>query len=341
MIFGVYGWMIASGVIFKSNPTAGGISQVASMILMVSFLIVKDFYFTVQASKYHHIRAKIFPDCIVKHFFVKKGPWQNQPVKGLRGMNTSILPLGEKTKYGKYGEIDTMIIKHDGSLMEKLNPIHGKAKWHGVVVDHDTSSEIWVRHDGTGGVDVNRSIPIPSFRLLAAQGDGIRGIMHSSALNLPENPDKRKLVLALQKAWDTIKILKSSLAERTRQSRDKTRAVVYHSERADHLSDELGGVLDEKTDVVKAKWELMLMHRREQTRIENALRGHQPWRKWLGSWVAYPIIAGLIIAFLAAKPELLENFSKGISNPRNQMFVIIVLVIVAGLIYYLFKRRKK
>jgi len=117
------------------------------------------------------------------------------------------------------------------------------------------------------------------------------------------------------------------------------RIIALETER-EHLLATIRGLLRGKTDVSQVARNLVLMWAEAYMGIVNAAKNvGKPYRIPWTQLLIVIAVAG-VIGLLYSRPEYIVMMQGWLSNPQNQIFAIIALVVFGVIMYYLFRRRR-
>lgn len=336
VIFGIYGWMIGSNILFRGKPDIQSASQIASLILMFSILFVKDKYLCWEASTYLAIEAIIYPARKKVHFFVKRGGESSQEVRNVSNFYTTTLPI-LPVKLGSYGKVNKVVFKHQFTFDKRVIPARGKVRYKGNWVDHQGKAEVVLYEFTEASVDVDHAEPVPTYYLAHAPGDIIIGPINPTPHM--SNPNSN-VGATIQRLNRQVLVLKQALAEKSRQASYWHQKDIQHEGYIKHIKEELSGLLRNSPDFMKGIVRYAQSYVMAIDDIRQLAKMGSPWQFRIKALV--PIfIAGIFFIFLATQPQLVQDIGTFFSQGQNQLWILIFALITVGGIYYLAKFRRR
>lgn len=102
---------------------------------------------------------------------------------------------------------------------------------------------------------------------------------------------------------------------------------------------ELVGVLRGAINIDRMVDERVLVWSKTQRGLLNAIdKMHQnKYPPWL---IAVMVLGVAVIALFAANPEYGQSLNQFMQNPQNQVFIVVAMLIAAGIVYLVVRRRK-
>ncbi|NVM21648.1 MAG: hypothetical protein HWN68_07705 [Desulfobacterales bacterium] len=340
VIFGVYFWMILSGVVFPEQRTLQMASNTVSMIGMFLFLFLKEAYVQVVASKYDYYRCVVRPLNKILHLFAKKGGFNSVASVNNPNFYTTTLPLGVKLKVKPYGEVEKVVLKHEYPFEKRVITAFGKCSYKGNIVDHRGTATLIVYEFPEASSDVDHAEPVPTYYLKDAPGDFMIGPISPSLPAISGNPNANVII---QKLKRRLLVANQALAEKTRQASYWHQFAIQLEGALRHTKEELSGLLRNAPDFKKGVIRYAQSYVTAIDDIRQLAKMGSPWRMLLKPWMGLVVIAALGMIFLSTRPDILQGMGKFINNPSNQIWVLLIAVIMVGGVYYLAKilRRRK
>lgn len=230
--------------------------QGTGFAVLFAGVLIQTWLFQLMTQSYQYIRAELLPSKKILHLFVKR-----MTSKRTTKHNWSTeMELNWPVKHPYYGKLDRIIVHHKFPREKRFNFDHGICMFHGYEVDHPRVEHVILYEYPRGSYDLDHSNPVPTFKLKLASND-----YFLPAVKEQSNPGVLKVAQ-----------LEHSLNERTREAMDYKQKFIREEERSKHIQNELSGILKGEMDFDSAVTERMLAIRRQQLRIENAIRNRTP-----------------------------------------------------------------
>lgn len=341
LIFGVYGWMIFSDVLFVGQRELMLMNKIVSMVALISTLFITEAICQVAASKYFAIKAIIRPKEQVHYFFVIRSGITSKEHPKAPNFFTTELPLGVKIKIDRFGKIpiSKIILKHDYDAEKRLIPSQGKVAFKGNVVSHNSMCTVVLYEYPEAGTDIDHARPIPTYYLANAPGDYYLGPIGQSLHNVGGNPNLGDGVRAyVQRLEGQILVLKSALAEKTRQSSYWHQFAIEVEGANKHIQEELSGLLKNPPNfmkgVVRYSQSLWMSIQDIRQLAKPSMFGFlKPWMMWV-------LVPAIVLLYLGLQPQIVEGIGEFMASGNNQLFIIIIVGFVVVGIYYFAKSRR-
>jgi len=340
IIFGIYGWMIASDILFAGQVQIAGASKIVSMVLMVGAIAISDAYYTWAASKYVHIKMIIRPVDKIVHLFVDRGGEIDKAIYGVTNLFTSTLPLGFSTKIPDVPEkVSKVKIQHVCKFGDRVKPVKGKASYKSNIVDHNQTATISVRRVTMA---YERGEIVPTFELESGNGDEeverINGpILPMSIMMGNPKPD---LVAALRLALKENRHVKRLVGVFKEQAASWHQDSIAKDGQIKSMTQELNAVHKDNPNVMTGAIRLaQALDRNEGDMQRLGRRGSLLAR--MPKWLGYVIVVAMVLAFgvyVTQQPDFWIWSSQG-----NTQWFIIGIIALIGILYYfgVYRRRGK
>lgn len=338
--------MIVSDIIFVSQPMiVPGMSKILSMGAMIVFLFGMEWYAQVQASQYLYIKAIIrstFKLDTVAHFFINREAIAKditnpelQP-----GWKETELPLGVKVKLDRYGEgIERIRFQHLGLFYERIIPTKCKCNYKGNIVEHSGGCTVTLYDYATGGVDMDHNVPIPSFVVKEAPGDyAFQPMPIATGSQIPEGKAVKVLLNWIRKAQPYILRLEAAVRKLSTSKSFWHTDAIHGEGKSRSTQEELDGVLKDRRHFDKAVASYAQSRAKSIDDIRQLAKGGGFLAK-IPRWIVYPIILGMVLAFIGLQPNMQKGFGEWISQGNSQWFILGLVALCAIGLYFLYRRR--
>ena len=338
IMFGILGWMMIGDVmVFPNNPQAGQINRVISYVAMIGFIFIWEALCTFEASKYFALKVIVRPSEKTLNWFVKRNAQTSQPTKDAPHMITTELPLGVKYKDKLFGQIDTVVLKHEYSAESRLIPSQGKINYKGTVIDHNSMCTIVVYELPESSFEIDHGQPIPTYYLANAPGDYNIGPINMMMLPIgnprPLTPNQTTQYLIQEN-----RNLKIALAEERRKaSKWHTRSIQTESA-VKGVTEEINGLLKNPIKFLVAVIQYVQSYISAGHEIDQLAKQGSFWKR-IPSWIMYLGAFGILLAFFGANPQIQQGFGQWVSVGTNQLFLLLIVAMILIVVYYLFHRR--
>jgi len=236
------------------------ILQALGFVVLLGGAFVQTYMFQMITQSYPYFRAELLPSKKVLHLFVK----QMTSKRTTKSNWSTEIELNWPVKHPYYGKLNRIIIHHKYPREKRFNFDHGLCMFRGTEVDHPRVEHVTLYEYPRGSYDLDHSNPIPTFRLELASNDYFLNLQHEKG-GKKGNPSS-----------STIKQLEHQVNERTREAMDYKQKFIREEGRSKHIQNELSGILKGEMDFDSAVTERILAIRRQQLRIENAIRNRAP-----------------------------------------------------------------
>ena len=347
IIFGIYGWMIASDVVFIGQPQIAGMSKIVSMVLMLGSLFIMEAYCRWAAAEFFGIKAVLRPSEQILNLFVNRSGITSEPHPSVPNLFVTTLPLGVKTTIKPYGKepISEVTFKHYYDFDKRMIPTKGKMTFKGNVIDHNSMCTVVLYEYPEGSSDVDHATPIPSFYLANANGDFNLGPIEPSSMMLHNSSEiaanfsnPEDVVSSFQAQGKRLRILEQQLGHERAMSSRLRSDNIHKETMITQLKEELGGVLRNPLSLLQSVIQYVQAYVSAGKDIEQ-LGKKQFGLRSLPKWIMYPIILGIVLVFIAAVPDIRVGLGEWLSFGNNQIFLLIIVAMVLVIIYYVSSRR--
>lgn len=316
-------------VIYIGGQTEGTLGSFLGFVgfgLLFGGVVVQTFVFQMLTQSYQYLEINLQPSKVILCCFVKQ--MRSHRTDKLH-WKTSCL-LNWPVKHPFYGKIAEFTLHHTYPREKRLNFDHGKAKYLGYEIEHPRIEKITCYEFPEGSFDLDHEKPIPAFHVAEASNDYYLEFPSASI-----NPGS----VASMKA--ELVRTKHTVSETKRQAMKYQQAHVRGEATNRHLQNELAGVLKGELDFDSAVWERMLALRRAQLTIENALKSRSWYKKLTLTKALALLIFGIVfMAFVFLDPAgLMSGLGEWVHE--NTTVAIIALVVIALIVYVVFRRRNR
>ncbi len=296
---------------------------------------MQDWYFQNKVAPFDYLEVTLRPSGKKLYLFCDK-------IITKQVMNPHSYATGIKLAYpvsvAPYGKINSLEIHHDYPWSTRVGKGgSGDARYAGYTVKHHDVSSLVLYDEPRGGFDLDHAKPHPVYVLAEAPGDFYLPKFSNVAFNLAKATEfigeggkqiTRFDVTQLQRA---IKSFEQELKERSREAMDWHAKYIQAEEQVAQIKNELVALLKSKGDFKKSIIEFLLMIRREQLRIENAIKKLQGPRFTFNKWVALTIIMCGVTALLYLRPEIAQSLQVFLQQPGNQAMVAIIAIVIGAI----------
>jgi len=331
LVFGMFGTLAAV------DTLAPGYKQyafVGVMVGFVAFIFLQELYMIKKTAPFNYMRAVIRPGNKKMHFFFSIDLLKTKSLSnGWYATGITLGLGGAKTK--EYGKIERFIIESYRLPADKrITFTKGKAVYQGYEVDHPNVADVTLQ-EVRQKFDIDHGVPIPIFRLVEAPNDCELGIEPSVVMPALAHGNPNPMPLSLSKDDAA---LKQVTAEIERQGLDWHQRAIHLEEVVMQKTNELNALLKAKADFAKSVNLRMLSIRKEQQTIENALKSGAGFKLIHLAWIAVPACFVALILYMQYNPQALASLQLWLSSPTNQVFTVILIGAILGIVYFLRRR---
>jgi len=340
IVFGIYGWMVASDIIFVGQPIiVPGASKAVSMVAMLAALFGIEWYCRVQASKYVAIKMIIRPVDKIVHLFVAKGGEIDKAIYAVANLFTSTLPLGFPTKIPNVPEkVSKVKIQHVCKFYDRVKPVEGKANYKSNIIDHSQVATISVRRVTMA---YEKGEIVPTFELESGNGDEEIERIHGPILPM--------MLMKGNPHPDLVKNLRLALKENAHLKRIvgvfKDQASFWHIGKIEDegkiksMTQELNATQKDTPNVDTAAIRLVQSLYNNEQDMQRLGKKASLWAR-MPKWLGYVIVAAMVLGFsvyVTQQPDFWVWAGQG----TTQIWIIFMVVLVLiGLYYFGIHRRR-
>jgi hypothetical protein len=336
----MFAWMMVSPYLFR-DPNYRHVFNMLGMVLAIGSLAVTTEVLKWKASSFTHIYCICRPSRERLNLFVT-----DLATKAIApGIYATELTLGEKAKHKTYGEIPKggrVVFAHWHEWENRMGEFGaGKALFRDQIIDHAKSAQVVV-YEAPGAHDTDHLMPVPIFFLANAPGDyhlmgaSQLSVSGTEMVNFGETEIRsEKLLFDYNRVLKQNEILRLLNIEYRRQGLSWHQSAVKLEAVNRQVKNELHGVLTSKSDMVKAVVEYLLTLLEAHTNIRDALKEVRPV-SWMNRGLATLIVGIMAVGILLMNPG---GILEWLSVARNQMFVLMAIVGIAGTYWFINKRR--
>jgi hypothetical protein len=316
---------------------------VGGIVLFIIAIVVQEYYVRITLSHYAHLDAMIRPHWRRQHIYYVRAESQQIAPHRYRTILYLGFPFKHK-EYSKYGRIWWIVITHNMPWNTRVKLRHGKAAYGGVWVDHAQTDYVTL-YEYNAPI-VFKGQPIPWFELVEGGGDypEMSQLIRQHYIWKKELGPRAPIIQGAADGGSQEAAAEAQVPDDEEEERDRALASIFHQrmieleEIAAQQRDELIGRLKSEMGFSRAVKESLLAISQQQMGILNAVKA-------LGApkipWTFIGIVA-IAIAFITAmglNPEIPRQMGLFLQNPVNQAFIVIVLIIMAIIIWLVFRRR--
>ena len=335
-------------MLFPERGLVHGALKMAGFGFMFAVIIYQSYILSWIMAGYPYLRLIERPTLKQYHLFLDTSKKMEVMRLG-RNRYARHLKLHKPVEVPPYGKVDEVVLHYDGLWEERVQFRRGVAVVDGIVINHPVTEVLEVRRVSRGTEMRDHAKPIPVFEVILASGDAERWPVHVSPLvaangGMATTPSMRRLLHELQLWKRRAYEWRQAYYEKEREAAHWHKRAIEAEGTIDELGSELDGVLSAKGGIKAMAIELFLTFLEAYHTFDRALRALQPRRipAWL-NWKYITIlgVAGLLAGFFYLHPEVITQFQTWLMVPTNQIFVIVTLLIMGGLAYYLFRKRRR
>lgn len=305
--------------------------QIAYFAILIFGIFGTEIYIREMVNKYPYILAIVRPSNKRLHLFIKSGVSRR-----VGDVNVADLELAFPVNYADYGKVKRIKLHYYGDWSKRVEFRPGYASFYGYEVSHPQTEVIEVYQVSRGRVSVDHGTPIPVFFLHSASRDAF---LEKYALTPPaisSNPG-----VDVEALMARIKTLEAELAVARQKIAEWQQLALSYEDIIEQQKAEIKGLLEAKTGVKELAQEYLLTLYQAAGSIEAALRHIRgPRLPVFSKYLAMTLIGALVIAYLWANPQVVQQVMYFLQTPSGMILGVIVVAVLGYIVYRAVVRKR-